>query len=175
MPAIWQANLDVVQLVEKVKTQNHHPRLAAASVAICFSDTKPFVGGRFNWGKVNKFSAIAKLYQNQKHDFLITLCADAWVSILDAPQREALIDLHLERCQVDYEPIFVEVNGKKKPVKDEWGRIQFSETVKTNDDGDPKWKVAPLDLVVFQSNVLRYGCWCEDLMDFKSAIDKNKS
>jgi len=172
MPAVWQANLDVVQLVEKVRLKNHVPRLELASVAICFSDTKPFVGGRFNWGKVSKFSPVAKLYHAKCFDFLITICADAWVSILDESQREALIDLHLERCQVDYEPVCEEINGVKKPIKDEWGRIQVTDVIKTNDDGSPKWKVDPLDLNVFQSNVLRYGCWCEDLIEFKTAVSK---
>ncbi len=174
MAAVWQANLEVEQLVEKVRLKHHVPRLATASVAVCFTDSKPFVHGRFNWGKVNKFSTIAKLYQSKSYDFLITLCADAWLSILGEKQREALVDLHLERCQVDYEPLTVEVNGKKQPVKDEWGRVQVSDVVKTDDDGVPKWKVYPLDLLVFQRNVMRYGCWSEDMIDFKSAIDKKE-
>lgn len=173
---VWPANNDVLEIVEQVKQKHHLPRLAEARIAVEFCDSKPFTGGRFNWGKTSKFSASAKIWhpRDKKYDFKISICADAWLSILDGNQREALLDLHLERCQVEYEPVTVEINGKKKPQKDEWGRTEYTNVIKTDADGVPKWKVVPLDLNVLQENVIRYGCWCESLLDFKTAIDSCK-
>src|SRR5581483_11681680 len=102
-----------------------------------------------------------------------TLCADAWLSVLDSYQREALIDLHLTRCQLEYVPMIVidEETGEKKVLKDEFGRIQYSDVIKTDEDGNPKWFVAPLDILVFQENVKRFGCWLADLQELKTVIE----
>lgn len=169
----WECASDVCDLFYAVKQKYHHPRLEMAEFAICFVDTKPFVRGRFNWGKVQKFSPLARLWHadNKKRDFLVILCADAWHSVLNIAQREALLDLHLTRCDVEYVPQTVEENGKKQVVKDEFGRVQMSDEVKYDDDGVPKWKVQPLDLHVFTENVTRYGIWCEDLLSFKDAVE----
>lgn len=167
---VWPANNEVQSIVEKVKTTHHFKRLQEASIAISFNDSKAFVNGRFNWGKTSKFSPVAKIWHAKKYDFQISLPSDLWHSILNADQREAWIDLHMTRCQVEYVPITVEENGKKKPVKDEWGRTQYTDEIKRDEDGEPKWKLWPLDLEVFQDNVLRYGCWCQDLLDFQNVI-----
>jgi hypothetical protein len=63
--APWQASDDVNDLFKKLKEKHHHPRLEMANFAICFLDTKPFIKGRFNWGKVQKFTPLAKLWQRQ--------------------------------------------------------------------------------------------------------------
>ena len=173
---VWSVNNDINTLINEVKEKHHHPRLAEAKIAAAFCDSKPFIGGRFNWGKTAKFSTLAKLWhpEDKKYDFLITLCADAWHGLLNAEQREALVDLRLTCCQVEYEKVMEEINGKSKPVKDEWGRIQYTDVIKTDEDGAPKWKVGKLDLNVFQDNVLRYGCWTQDLLDFSEVCDKVK-
>ncbi len=167
---VWAAGQDVFELLEKVKEKHHNPRLQEASIAVAFQDSKPFVRGRFNWGKTTKFSPSVKVWQDTKYDFLITLCGDSWDSILVGDQREALLDLHLECCQVEYVPEMKNENGKSKPAKDKWGRIIYTEEIKIDDNGDPKWKIEPLDLHIFQLNVGRYGCWCQDLLDFQSAL-----
>ena len=57
------------------------------------------------------------------------------------------------------------VEGNKKvPVKDEWGRVKYTNVVKTDDDGKPKWRVDPFDLDVFAKNVLHYGLWMKDFV-----------
>lgn len=167
---VWVADSDVFSLIEKVKTQYHCPRLEDASIAASFVDAKPFIRERFNWGKVSKFAPAAKLWHEKKHDFLITLCDAAW-HILSESQKEALIDLHLNCCQVEYKPEMIGENGKQKPAKDDWGRIVYTNQVKFDEDGNPKWKVLPLDITMFQENVVRYGCWCQDLLDLKTAIE----
>lgn len=165
----WKAPQEVFDLVQNVKNKHHADRLTEASIAVCFDDSKPFVRNKINLGKVTKFSHLAKLFQSQPYDFVLTLCSDLWVEVLDNSQREALIDLLLTRCQVEYIPETVEENGKKKPVKDEWGRIQYTKEVKTDEAGNPKWKVSPLDIDVFTENVRRYGLWLDCIIEFKDA------
>lgn len=171
---VWAADAEVFELLSKVK-EKHHTRLLEANIAVAFVDSKPFTKGRFNWGKAIKFKPSMKVWQDVKYDFLITICCDAWDLILDAEQREALLDLHLECCQVEYVPEMENVNGKQKPVKDKWGRLVYTEEVKLDDSGEPKWKVEPLDLHIFQKNVKRFGCWCQDLLDLKTVLATSKT
>lgn len=165
----WKAPADVVELLNTIK-DTHHPRLANASIACCFEDSKPFVRNKLNLGRVSKFSPLAKLWQGQQHDFCISIPMELWHSILKGDQRLGYLDLQLTRCTVEYKPEEVEENGKKKTIKDEWGRIQYTQEPKTDDEGNPKWKVLPLDLEVFADNVRRYGLWCDDLLELKDAI-----
>ncbi len=166
----WKASSDIAELLNTVKEKHHAPRLAQASVAVCFDDSKPFVHNKLNLGKVFKFNELNKLWQIAKHDFCIVICSDVWYSLLRDPQREALLDLQLTRCEVQYLPVTQEVNKKKKVVKDEWGRIQYTQDVKLNEAGEPIWRILPLDLDVFAKNVRRYGLWFDDLVDLKQAI-----
>lgn len=167
-----KASAQVEGLVEDVRTKNH-PHLEQALIALEFVDSKPYVKDRLNLGKVSKFSKATKLWfpSGKKYDFLISNCADVWFGILNDEQREALIDLQLSRCQVEYEPNTVVVNGKKQVVKDEWGRVEYTDEVKTDDEGFPIWKVSPLDMSVIADNIKRYGVWYDDLLALKKAID----
>ena len=171
---LWQVPNDIRDFVNNIKDLNH-PHLIQATFAIGFTDSKIFKKGKFNWGKVSKFSKLNKLWhpKDLKYDFSIMLCADAWYKFLTAQQREAWVDLNLSRCKVEYEPVMVEENGKKKPVKDEWGRVEYTNKVKTDDEGNSIWKTSPLDIEVFSQNIKRYGLWCEDLVNLKHAIEKN--
>lgn len=175
MSTSWRAPNEVRLFVDDL-IEKHHPHLMQAKVAVGFDDSKIFRNGRFNWGKVSKFSKLTKLWQakNEKYDFCIVLCSDAWHQFLTEAQREAWLDLCLCRCQVEYEPACIEKNGKKTVVKDEWGRTEYTNEIKYDDEGDPVWKVAPLDIVVFAQNVKRYGLWCEPLVNFQYAIEKKE-
>lgn len=165
---VWHANNEVQDIVREIKEKSHCPRLEEANIATSFNDGKPFKDGQFNWGRVVKFSPEAKIWhpKDKRYDFHISIPSDSWHSILNGSQRVAWLDLLITRCQVDYVPVFTEENGKQKPVKDEWGRIQYTDEIKRDDEGVPKWKLHPLDLSVFQSNVSRHGCWLQDLLDF---------
>lgn len=171
---VWRANEEVFNLLNQVKEKNHHPRLQQASVAVCFNDSPPFRKDKFNWGSVSKFSPLAKLWQGAKFDFCITLSSDAWITVLDNPQREALLDLHLTRCSVQRIPETVVENGKKKVIKDEWGRVRYTEEIKLSEDGEPIWIVEKLDLEVMQENVKRYGCWLDCFSEFKDVLIKHE-
>lgn len=169
---VWVADKEIHDLANAVKAKHHHPRLEHASVAVCFSDAKAFVNGRFNWGKTTKFTSLAKLFHTNKYEFLINLPSDGWYDILNEAQRAAWIDLRLCCCQVDYMPETIEENGVKKPLKDQWGRIQYTDVIKLDEDGNPKWKIVAPDLNVLIDNVAHYGAWCQDLLDFKQVIEK---
>jgi len=172
---IWPADEATFQFVEKVKKQHHQKRLEGANIAVGFSDSKAFIKDRFNWGKTSKFSHAAKVWhpEDKRYDFLITIPSEAW-SILNQEQKEAYVDLRLSCMEVEYEIETTEENRKKKPVKDQWGRKVYTDIPKLDADGNPKWKVVSLDLPIFQNNVSRYGCWCQDLMDLKSAIKNSE-
>jgi len=170
MAITWKAPSNVFELLENIKQKDHHPRLESAKIAVAFNDAKPFTKDRLNLGSTTKFTPFAKIWQKEIYDFCILLCSDLWHQICDDTQRMALLDLHLTRCQVEYVPETVVEGKKKKIVKDEWGRIQYTDQIKCDDDGNPKWYVAPLDLVVFSQNGRRYGMWYEDLASLADAL-----
>jgi Putative phage metallopeptidase len=167
---VWKARPEVLSSLYTVQ-EKFHPHLNEARFAICFNDARSFVKDRFNWGRTGKFSSLSKLFHSDedKSDFLIQVPMETW-EILQGDQRDALLDLHLCRCKVELKPLFVTVNGKKQPAKDELGRVQYSDEVKTDDEGNPKWVVTPFDLNVLIENVSHFGCWCNDLLDFRSVI-----
>ena len=166
---IWKAAADVEAILNSVKTA-HLPRLDEATVGLAFDDSKPFIQNKLNLGKVSKFSPLARLWQGLPHDFCLSIPFDLWQSVLKGKQREAYLDLQLTRCQVEYIPETIEENGKKKPIKDEWGRIQYTKEIKRDDSDNPKWKVVPLDVEIFAENVRRYGLWHDGLMEPQDAI-----
>lgn len=169
-----EAPSQVRQHVDILK-EKYHPHLSQAKIAVAFTDTKPFVKDRLNLGKVSKFSKSAKLWhpKEKKYDFCIYICTDVWYEILNTDaQKEAFLDLKLCQCRVNYVPEFYEENGKKFPVKDDFGRIQYTNEIKLDKDGEPSWKVTPSDLKVFGENIRRFGLWFEDLLELKEIIEK---
>lgn len=170
----WKVQQSVLDLIHKVQHKNH-PRLETASIAACFQDGKAFVKNKMNLGKVLKFSPFNKLWQLDKHDFCLLIPSSLWNEVFQEEQKEAYVDLQLTRCEVEYEVQVIEENGKKIKVKDEWGRVQYTEQMKTDDEGNIKWKVLPLNgavgLEVFTSNVRRYGTWLDSIEDLKEAMD----
>lgn len=165
MTTIWKAPANVYDLLQEIKEKHHHPRLEQAKIAVAFNDAKSYIGDRINLGKVSKFSSFNKMWMGEQYDFSIILCSDVWHSILNPMQREALLDLHLTCCQVEYIPETVVEGTKKNVVKDEHGLTKYTNEMKLDDDGNPKWKRIPLDLYVFCDNVSRYGLWCQPLTE----------
>lgn len=169
MVSVWKASEDVVNLLNAVKAK-HHPRLELAKIAVSFEDSKPFVKNKLNLGKLSMFNPLARLWQGHQHDFCLSIPMDLWQDILTNEQREAYLDLQLTRCTVEYQVEEVEENGKKIKIKDEWGRVQYTQEPKLDEEGNLKWKVSPLDIEVYADNVRRYGLWSESLLDLKNAI-----
>ena len=170
MSITWKCTDDVSKLLNSVKDK-HHLHLKEATFGIAFDESKPYIKDKFNWGKISKFSDFNKLWQSpQKFNFSIVICSEIWHDILNEYQREALLDLHLCRCEVEYEPEVVLEGKKKIKVKDEFGRTKYTTQVKVDDEGNPKWRVASLDLDVLAKNVKHYGLWLQEFLDLKSVI-----
>jgi len=172
MSTIVQAAPLVRQLLSDVK-QKYHPHLQQALIGLAFADTKPYIRDCLNLGKVAKFTPAARLWMapDKQYDFSVTLSVDVWFEVLNDAQREALLDLNLTRCKVEYEPETVQINGRKQIVKNEYGLTQYTDVMKTDDEGRPVWRVAPLDIMVLAENLKRYGAWYTDLIELKQAVE----
>jgi hypothetical protein len=166
----WPAPKEIWDMVEELKGKYHAPQLDNATVAVAMKDDKPFVKNRLNFGKVSRPSPAAQIWMKEPHTFCITLCADVWQGILKPEQQIAMLDLHLTCCEPAYEPETVLEGKKKIVVKDEFGRVKFTNTIKKDKDGDIVWQVLPMDIVVIGKNVQRFGLWWTDVEDFAQTV-----
>jgi hypothetical protein len=173
--SFWLADSNLNLKLEEL-IQKYHHRLSTpfgdCKVAVVLTDSKPFIEEKINWGKVKKVDKFNKIWINKDLNYCIIISSDL-LNILKEDQKEAILDLHLSRIRPQYQPKKVIENGKKITVKDQFGRIEYTNDLKLNKDGSPKWLLDNVDLQVFGNNIKRFGFWCEDLMDFKEAI-KNK-
>lgn len=169
MSITWKAPPNILDLVSNVRAK-HHPSLEEADITAALADNKPYSGDRLNWGTVKRFSDFSKIWQVTTYDFCIVICSDVWHTILREEQREPLVDLHLSRIEPEYEPETIAENGRKRIVKDDNGKVKYTETVKLDDDGNPKWKLLPLDIMVFAKNIERYGLWVDEFADLEEAV-----
>jgi hypothetical protein len=169
--AIWRAPIEVSELLSDIKRTHHSPRLDACCFAVCFDDSKPFVKNKINLGKLSKFSNLARLYQREIYDLCLTIPCDVWSEVIKTEeQRRAFLDLHLTRCDMEYVPEVVEENNKKTKVVDEFGRVKYTNEPKYDSEGNVKWVIQPLDLMVFAENVRRHGLWQDELVIFEQVI-----
>ena len=166
----WPAPKAIWDMVEELKQKYHLPSLQDASIAVAMKDDKAFKKNRLNFGKVSKLGPSTTMWMNEPHTYCITLCADVWQGILKPDQQLAMLDLHLTCCEPAYEPETVLEGRKKVVVKDELGRIKFTDTIKRDKDGDIVWQVLPADIIVIGKNVRRFGLWWEDLEDFAQTV-----
>lgn len=164
----------VIEILDNVRNK-FHPHLEQAKIAVEFVATKAYVKNEINLGQVKKFGKAAKLWMplHEKYDFLISLCTDVWYDILNNDQREALLDLLVSRCQVEMLPNVVVENGKNKVVKNQHGLIEYTDQMKTDDEGFPVWKKLPLNIGVISQNIKRYGIWYDDLLVLKEAVEQH--
>jgi len=164
---------DVVQeLARKLKETHHSPRLDEASVAVCFEDSKPFKKDRFNWGKVKRFPSLGKAFPGEHHDFVIIVPYSGY-EMMTSEQKMAWLDLLLEMCQVEYVPETVVENKKKKDVIDEFGRKVYTNEIKRDKEGSPKWKILTFGVDIITANVLRFGLWFDEFVELGDAVNLN--
>lgn len=171
----WIAPDSVNLLLDKVFQKHHADRLGDLKVSVSFDDSKPFVKNKMNLGKLVKVRDLDKLHMRDPLDFYIVACSDLWHSVLNDHQREAYIDLQLTRLAPEYQPVTVVENKKKKVVKDQWGRVEYTTDLKLDANGDPIWRVAPIDLYVCAKNAVKYGLWLEAMEEFDAACRQGKS
>jgi hypothetical protein len=153
MASIWEAPLEIEQLVKRIK-QEHHKRLTQASVWVLVSDAPGIRDNRIIATQSKKATKTEKLTTG--HDFKIIVMAETWSNLTDA-QREVAIDEALCRCGVKYIPQTVEVNGKKEVVKDDLGRTIYTDQIAYDKEGNPKWKIEPPDAGLYFDLLKRHG------------------
>lgn len=171
MAFVWPARPDVLEQLNALKIK-YHPKLVDVPIVVELSDAKPFKNNRLNLGNVRKFSKAHKIWQKGDFDFCITLIGEVWAEVLKGEQHDALLDLHLTRIEPVYIPQVVIENKKKIICKDDFGRIILSEEQKLDKNGEPCWRVLPIDIGVLTKNARRFGFWFEDLAAIRdTALD----
>lgn len=157
--SLWQAPEEIRKLVEEIRDDNHHP-IGSASFWVLVSDGKGLRDNRIQITQSRKCTSSEKLATG--HDFKIIVVAETWANLTDAQRRTAL-DEALCRCGVQYVPEMVEVNGKKIPLKDEQGRIIYTNEIAYDREGNPRWKINRPDAEVFFSMILRHKRYNEEI------------
>lgn len=171
----WVAPETVNKMLDSVFDKHHADRLGNLSIRLMFDESKPFTKNKMNLGKLLKVRDIDKPHMTRKIDYYVVTSSDLWHSVLNDHQREAFIDLHLSRLHPEYLPVTVIENKKKKVVKDEWGRIEYTTDLKLDAEGDPIWRVAPVDIYVCAINAEKFGLWLDGMEDFVNWCVNKKS
>jgi len=156
MPTVWQAPPNVRVLVERIKS--HHPHLGQASIWVLMSTASAVTCNRFVATRASLCTKTEKLESG--HDFKIIISSDAWQKLTDA-QREVEIGKALCRCGVRYEPETIEINGKAHVVKDDLGRVIYTDEIAYDKEGRPRWCVNKPDAEIYFSLFKRRGAYDE--------------
>lgn len=154
--------------------QKNHPHLQEAKIILYATDRNRLRANNVVVASASR--APAKLKASTDADFTITIHITPW-SDLNQAQQTACLDHELMHCGVHYEPVKEQVGktrqgkARTKIVRDEYGRVQYTNEIKRDDDGAPKWRMIPHDLEEFRDIVERHGLWDQSLQEFKKAID----
>jgi hypothetical protein len=166
MASVWQAPDDIRRQVESIKDQ-HHPHLSAATIWVLCSDSKAVRDNRIVVTTSRRCTKTEKL--SSGHDFKITVFTESWSSLPNAARTIAL-DEALCRCGVRYVPAMVEVNGKKEIIKDEWGRIIYTDEIDYDKEGVPRWKINQPDAGVYFGLLTRHGQYAQEVENISRAL-----
>jgi hypothetical protein len=135
-----------VERVAGTLIRKNHPDLADERIEYVFRSEAAKENGKVVWGKARKVSGLNAFLARGEADeldvedfFVIEIAAPVW-SVLDAKQREALVDHELTHC-----------------------------THKTNDKGDVTLALLAHDVEEFKSIIERHGLWRPDLEEFVKA------
>lgn len=152
--SFWLADKSVTDLLEEIRDE-YHPHLMEARIAVLFSDKRKVSGNMIILGCMKKVSGEDKVLSN--FDFKMVLSAMDWAE-LGSKQKRALIDHELSHADVERVKLTEMVGGRKKPVKDEHGRVVYTQEIKYDDDtGRPKFKTKGHDFENFAHIAKRYG------------------
>lgn len=167
MPSIWEATHDIKKSLLAIRDQ-HHPHLIAASFWLLVTDAGHLSGNRVRYWRSAVTSKEERLATQM--DFKVTLYAGSWSEATDR-QREIILDEALSGCGVKYVPQTVEVNGRKEVVKDDLGRIVYTDQIDYDLEGRPKWCRMAHDAAIFFGMVRRHGDYCDELENLQRARD----
>jgi len=152
MVSVWEAPRAIQDTVKRLR-KAHHPHLEQASIWVLCSDRSPLRRNKFVPTVTTLCTKTEKL--SSGHDFKITISMDGWQRLTD-PQREIALDDALHRCGVKREPETIEINGKAVVIKDDLGRIIYTDEIAYDKEGRPRWQIMPPDGEVFFGMLRRY-------------------
>jgi len=175
--AIWEldATSELYPMVGRL-VERYHSHLSEARITLYANDKNRNKANKIIIAEASKASAKMKASTNA--DFTLTVYMTPW-SDLTMSQKKACLDHELCHCGVHYEPVKEAVGSGRggrqrfKVVRDEYGRIQYTNEIKRNENGEPKWRLLPHDLEEFRDIVARHGIWDEDIQAFKEVLDRN--
>lgn len=175
--AIWELEQnDPIYTTMGELISRYHTHIAEAKIVIYCSDKNRTRANKIIIADASK--APAKLKASTSADFTITLYMMPWGD-LDTNQKRACLDHELYHCGVHYEPVQEQIGQSRQGrqrmqvVRDEYGRIQYTNEIKRNENGEPKWRILPHDLEEFCDIVERYGRWDESIQSFSDALDRS--
>lgn len=166
MASIWEAPADIRKALQAIKKE-HHPHLAAASLWALCADGKAIRNNQLVVTQSKRSTKTEKLANG--HDFKIIVMMEGWSQLPDAAQQVTL-DEALCRCGVKYVPQMVEVNGRKEVVKDDLGRIVYTDQIDYDKEGQPRWKINPPDAGLYYAMLQRHRKHSEEAENVALAL-----
>ncbi len=175
--AIWEleSNLDLYTMLHEL-IGRYHSRLEEAKIVLYANDKNKNRANKIIIAEASKASSKMKASTNA--DFTIMVYMTPW-SDLNMTQKRACLDHELCHCGVHFEPVKEAAGGTRsgrprlKVVRDDYGRVQYTNEIKRNENGEPKWRLLPHDLEEFRDIVARHGIWDKDIQSFKEVLDRS--
>lgn len=167
MSTPWEAPSDIKQLVKEIR-DNHHPEIAQASIWCLITDANGIHDNRVRSTITRKCTKTENL--STGHHFKIFVYAETWAKLTDA-QRRIAIDEALCRCGVKYIPETIEVNGKRETLKDDLGRVIFTNEMAFDQDGTPKWKINKPDAEIYFAMLKRHVMYSEEVENTQRVLE----
>lgn len=164
--AIWEAPQDIRDLVAEVK-EAHHKHLAQAKVWVLVNDANPIVDNQLIATGSSRCTSTEKLRTD--NDFKIIVIAEGWHALTNG-QRRLAIDEALCRCGVHYVPLTQKVNKKDEVIKDEIGRIVYTDKIATDGEGNPKWKINRPDASLYFQLLQRHAIYSDAVENVQNAL-----
>lgn len=144
--------------------REHHKHLEGARI-IMFMDYSEPSGSALTFGTASLASSQVKALSGA--NFVITINALAWDN-LDEEGRTALLDHELSHCHVCLKPM----KDGRETIRDAFGRVQYTNQVKRDADGNIQYRIIPHDVTEFISIVKRRGLWMENLQKMRATMQQ---
>ncbi len=167
MATIWEAPIEIRNRLNEAKNAEH-PHLTQASLWVLCSDSKAIRDNRVIATQTRKCTKTEKL--SSGHDFKVIIMMETWANLTDT-QREIALDEALCRCGVRFLPETIEINGKKEILKDDLGRIIYTDEIAYDKEGIPKWKINHPDAGLFFPLLARHRQYSEDAENVVRALE----
>ncbi|MEX2673027.1 MAG: putative metallopeptidase [Phycisphaeraceae bacterium] len=167
MAEIWQAPEEIRKQLQLIKDE-YHTHLAPASMWVICSDGAAIRDNQLVATQTKKCTKSEKL--STGHDFKIVILMETWAKLTD-DQRHLALDEALCRCGVRMVPETVEINGRREVLKDDLGRVIFTDEMDVDKLGNPKWKVNRPDAELYFKMLARKGTYNEQAENTVRALE----